>query len=207
VTGEKFFGFYWTLPVPWKGFRKLPADIDAAAQKSRTIRYQRDFVRRWVKEVGGNLIGERAFLEVQPDRASAHVTPEIDRVIRKCQTESATIVLVDFPQAFGWRRHGPLWDRLHQPSVQSQALYPEPMFRDGEEFDPVEHFRTWRRIEAARIESKAARAQHLAELINELKQDDLTLKEVAEALNQRGATTPTGKLWTADNLRKFMKSL
>lgn len=207
MTGEKYFGFYWTLPVPWAGFRKLPADIDAAAEQSRTIRYQRDFVRRWVQEEGGTLIDEKAFLEVQADRASAHVTPEIDRVIRQCRAENAKIVLVDFSQAFGWRPHGPLWDRLRQPGVRFQALYPEPKIIDGEEFDPVEHFRSWRHIEGAKIASKADKEQHLAEMIDELKQDNLSLKERAEALNQRGATTPTGKLWTADNLRKFIKSL
>ena len=24
-------GFYWTLPVNWTGFRRLPDDVDAAA--------------------------------------------------------------------------------------------------------------------------------------------------------------------------------
>lgn len=207
MTGEKYFGFYWTLPVPWAGFRKLPADIDAAAEKSRTIRYQRDYVRRWIKEDGGTLIGEKAFLEVQADRASAHVTPEIDRVIRQCHTENATIVLVDFSQASGWRRHGPLWDRLHQAGVRSQALYPVTTFLDGEEFDPVGHFRAWREIEASRIDSKDVREKDLAHTISELKQEKSTFRELADALNQRGITTVNGKLWSADNLRKFIKGL
>ena len=39
-------GFYWTLPVPWAGFTDLPTDVDEAAAQSRTIRYQRDLIRR-----------------------------------------------------------------------------------------------------------------------------------------------------------------
>lgn len=207
MTDEKYFGFYWALPVPWAGFRKLPAEIDAAAAQSRTIRYQRDFVRRWVKEEGRTLIDERAFLEVQADRASAHVTPEIDRVIRKCRAENATIILVDFSQAFGWRPHGPLWDRLRQPGVRFQALYPDPKILDGEEFDPVEHFRSWRHIEAAKIDSEAAREKDVAHTISELTQEQSTFKDLAEALNQRGVPTVNGKPWSVANLRKFIKGL
>lgn len=96
------------------------------------------------------------------------------------------IVLVDFYQAFGWRPHGPLSDRLRQPGVRFQALYPESKVLDGEEFDPVEHFRAWRHIEAAKIESKAAREKDLVHMIDELKQQELTLMEVAEDLNRRG---------------------
>jgi hypothetical protein len=37
---EAFVGFYWTLPENWSGFRSLPTDVEAAAVKSRSIRYQ-----------------------------------------------------------------------------------------------------------------------------------------------------------------------
>ena len=35
---QKFFGFYWTLPVNWTGFQSLPRNVDEAADASRTIR-------------------------------------------------------------------------------------------------------------------------------------------------------------------------
>ena len=43
-------GFYWTLPVPWAGFTSLPKAVDDAAKLSRTIRYQRDLIRRYAAD-------------------------------------------------------------------------------------------------------------------------------------------------------------
>lgn len=76
-----FIGLYWTLPVPWAGFVNLPDDPDAAAAASRTIRYQVERVRRWVKDQKGTLVAERVFLELQPDRGSEQIVPEIDRLL------------------------------------------------------------------------------------------------------------------------------
>ena len=50
-----YLGLYWTLPVPWAGFTRLPKDAKAAAARSRTIAYQRERVRRWVAEEGLSL--------------------------------------------------------------------------------------------------------------------------------------------------------
>ncbi len=47
---EKYVGFYWTLPIHWKGFTSLSADAEEAATQSRTIRYQRIWIHKWVKE-------------------------------------------------------------------------------------------------------------------------------------------------------------
>ena len=55
---DRFLGLYWTLPVPWAGFTQLPKDVGAAAKLSRTIAYQRERVRRWVAEEGGDLVAE-----------------------------------------------------------------------------------------------------------------------------------------------------
>lgn len=105
---RSFIGFYWTLPVPWAGFSHLPRDVDAAAAKSRTIRYQRDRVRRWVRDEPGELSAEEVFLELAPDRGSEHVLPLIDKLLDRCRSQSARLVLVDFSVAYGWRRHGPI---------------------------------------------------------------------------------------------------
>ena len=43
-------GFYWTLPVPWVRFTSLPKAVDDAAKLSRTIRYQRDLIRRYAAD-------------------------------------------------------------------------------------------------------------------------------------------------------------
>ena len=66
---EAFVGFYWTLPVNWSGFRNLPADVEAAAAKSRTIRYQRAMVQNWVRNnPPAELVDEIAFMDTRPDR-------------------------------------------------------------------------------------------------------------------------------------------
>ena len=109
---KKFIGFYWTLPVPWAGFRELPKDPDAAAAGSKTIRYQRDRVRSLVKSEKGTLVHEEVFVDMQPDRGTEFILPVIDQLLQECDAEVAALVLVDFSEAFGWRRHGPLWDRL-----------------------------------------------------------------------------------------------
>ena len=97
-----FIGFYWTLPVPWAGFNDLPADPDEAAKASKTIRYQVERVRRWVKDAKGVLVAERVFLEIHPDRGSEEIVPEIDRMIALAQKRDAQLVLVDFSEAMRW---------------------------------------------------------------------------------------------------------
>jgi hypothetical protein len=67
---KDYLGFYWTLPVNWRNFHSLPANVDDAAKASRTIRYQREVISRYVTEHGGTLAGEIAFIDVQPDRAT-----------------------------------------------------------------------------------------------------------------------------------------
>ena len=204
---QKFFGFYWTLPVNWTGFQSLPRNVDEAADASRTIRYQRDYVRRWVKDTGGVLIGERAFLELQPDRGTPHISTDVDRVLNKCRDEDAALVIVDFASTFGWRRHGPLWERLRSSQTPYEVLDPAPIMIDGEEFDPVAHFRAWREIEHARAQDKPDRKAALADTIAQLSPEHASLEGIAAALNEIGKTTTTGKPWTADNLRKFLKSI
>lgn len=202
----RFIGFYWTLPVPWAGFMNLPKDADAAAAASRTIRYQRERVRRWVDGEKGKLIYEEVFMELQPDRGSKQIVPVIDKLLSRCRQENATLLLVDFSEAFGWRRHGPLYDRLSgQRNVVS--LDPEPVEIDGELFDPAGHFRTWRAVQDAFISAKPDRRATIANAVRDAGVQNATLAKQAADLNSQGITTPTGKRWTEDNLRKFLKSL
>ena len=206
MTKAKYIGFYWTLPVPWAGFTELPKDVDEAAGKSVTIRYQRDYVRRWVKDERGELIAEEVFLELAPDRGTDMIIPEIDRLLSRCREESTKLVLVNFSDYFGWRPHGPLWDRLGKEDF-CEPLDPIPISMDGAEFDPVHHFRTWREIEYSHAAAKSDRKADLADAIDQLSEEHMTNHSLAKALNESGQSTPTGKLWTADNLRKFLKTL
>lgn len=203
----RYVGLYWTLPVPWAGFTSLPQDPEAAAQASRTIAYQRERVRRWVKEEGGHLVHEEVFLELAPDRGSEHIWPIVEKLLKRCKAENAKLILVEFWDAFGWRRHGPLVQRLEANADLCVLLDPAPLASAEGHFDPVEHFRTWRAVEGAHAAGKAERRAELAEAIAEKQAAHPSLKELAQALNGDGLTTPTGKPWSAENLRKFLKAL
>ena len=202
----RYVGFYWTLPVPFVGFTALPGDVDGAAKRSRTVRYQVDRVRRWVKEQKGDLVAERAFLELEPDRGTAEGAQAAAEAISLARKEHATLVLVDFAEAFGWRRHTPLREAVEASGVPHMILPPDPVAIDGREFDPVAHFRTWSDVWAQYRSSKPARKAQLKDTIRALAHDDMTFAELACALNARGIPTITGKLWTKDSVRKFVES-
>lgn len=89
-------GFYWTLPVPWAGFTHLPQDIDAAANASQTIAYQRALIRRHAQERGYALIHEEVFLEIEPDRGSQYVRGPLRKLEALCRARHATLLYVDF---------------------------------------------------------------------------------------------------------------
>jgi hypothetical protein len=203
---KKFLGFYWTLPVPWAGFKALPLNVDDAAELSRTIRYQRDLVRRWVKLEGGELVAEEVFLELEPDRSSVHISYDLDRAIKRCRTEEAALVLVDFASSFGSRRHYQLWRELSDSDVEHMSLEPEPILIDGKKFDPVKHFRAWQSLQDDYTNSKPERKAAVVEAIKKFDVENSSNVATAEALNASGLTTTTGKPWTADNLRKFKKT-
>jgi len=199
----KFIGFYWTLPVPWAGFVNLPNDPDAAAAASRTIRYQVERVRRWVKSEHGTLVVEKVFLELHPDRGSEQIVPEIDRMIALSKKMDAQLVLVDFAEAMRWRKHGPLWDRLNQ-SGRCIPLDPISLMLDHKDFDPVQHFRSWRQIDDAHTTLKPEARAVLQTKIADLKAQGSTYKAIATDLNNNGMRTANSKLWTADNVRKLL---
>ena len=92
-----YIGFYWTLPVNWAGFRRLPQNIDDAAATSRTIRYQRELIRRYVAEDKGTLLDEIAFIDVQPDRATDMIEAEL-RTKAAVYAGEATLLYVRFEE-------------------------------------------------------------------------------------------------------------
>ena len=190
----------WTRPVNWAGFSTLPADIDAAATKSRTIRYQRDLIRLWVKQHGGVLVHEEAVMELSPDRA----TPQAAMVIATLRKTypAAIFIAVDFPKADGWRPHVHLQDLLDQGP--STLIDPDPYYAADFSFDPTQHFSAWEKHHDAHRQAKPA---HRAKVLAALAEDaGHSLAQKAEILNARGLTTHTGKAWTKDNLAKFLNT-
>jgi hypothetical protein len=210
---DLFFGLYWTLPVPWAGFTSLPKDPRAAAAQSRTIAYQRERVRvrRWVVEEGGDLVAEEVFLELAPDRGSQEILPAVDLLLERARDEQARLVLVDFSEAYGWRKHAPLREHLARHPDLHVMLDPMPLLLAGADaFDPVRHFRAWREVEERHAAAKPARKAMLAQAIAERQGragEQPSLASLAQALNADGLTTPTGKPWSAENLRKFMAGI
>ena len=202
----RYIGFYWTLPVPFAGFTALPADIDAAAAQSRSVRYQRERVRRWVHAEAGELVAERAFLELAPDRGTAAVTGDLDAAIALSRASDAALVLVDFAESFGWRRHPALWDRLREAGASHMALTPDPVMIDGQVFDPMAHFRRWREIWDAFRASRPERKAAIAEAIGALAIEGGAYAEIAKQLNASDIKTLNGKPWTKETVRKFLKS-
>ena len=203
---QRFIGFYWTLPVPWAGFTSLPPDVDAAAARSATIRYQRERVRQWVKQEGGELRGEEAFLELDPYTGTEHIVPVVDRLLHMARQDDAQLVLVNFAEVFGWRQHWRLWDRLEQDPSQWVALDPAETLIDGELVDPILHFRRWSDRHAQHKDGKSQHAERVLEAIEKLLVTCPTNAALAKALNTSKLYTHHGKPWTASNLAKFRQS-
>ncbi|AWU98099.1 hypothetical protein [Azospirillum ramasamyi] len=167
-----FVGFYWTLPLPAFGFTKLPDFPDEAARASRTIRYQREAVRRYVAERKGRLADEVVFLEIHPDRSSDGVEPYVERALRSCQKHHAQLVFVDFAREHGWRSHPWMSRLMHLAPISCLGLDPEPVVIDGEPFDPIGHFRTMKAAAESRgspADRRAALAALVADVVAEMR--------------------------------------
>jgi len=178
----------------------LPQDVDAAAKVSRTIRYQRDLVRRHVREEHGILAREMALLELAPDRATPESLGILEKLVRECPPQ-AVFISVDFSVAQGWRPQPSL--RKGVPPERSYALSPDPLPIDGVIFDPRSHFRQWRHKEQQHISGKSA---HRATILGALSECRTTASfaEKATQLDGLGLRTHGGRVWTPDNLRKFL---
>jgi hypothetical protein len=199
---RSFVGLYWTLPVPWAGFRRLDRDVDVAAGQSRTIRYQRNLVRRHVAAKGGRLLREVTLLELLPDRATPEAVGDL-RALVAAEPAGHVFCHVDFAAAHGWRQHPFLAQVLE--GRECEALYPDPLALDGVTFDPVDHFRAWRNAERRHIDGKPDHARQVLAAIDAL--PPMPLGAMAARLNGDGLRTPTGKPWNAENLRKFIRGL
>ena len=139
-----YVGVYWTMPVNWAGFRDLPPDVDAAAAASRTIRYQRERVRGWVREQGGTLLGEVAFMDTRTDRATDAVRDVLRRAAPAYAGKDATLLAVHFHEVHHWRHNPALHAAAKELGLEVMPLSPDSLIIGGEVFDPARHFAAWR---------------------------------------------------------------
>ncbi len=179
---------------------------------SKTIRYQRERVRRHVEAEGGELVGEAVWLELAPDRGSRHVAAALAKAVDLCRATGARLLYIDFAERHGWRPHRQL--KTHLDGLAGAPLHrpldPDPVVIDGRRFDPVRHFRR-RRDEMAERGTPAERRQEVlgkiftfaAGLPPAVPPGDHAA--LAEALNGAGIRTTTGRRWTPANLRAFLQ--
>jgi hypothetical protein len=207
-----FVGFYWTLPVPRFDFTKLPETVEEAAAESRTIRYQRELVRHYaVERCGGRIIGEVPWMEERPDRGGHFAEAYLEKAYAICRVDGATLVYVNFGERYGWRKHMELRALLEDAPVECIALAPSPIEIDGEHFDPVSHFQDWRdRLADVRLapHEKEDYATRILSIVAPYLPPERSIPDYAAAarfLDEQNARTTTGKPWSADSLRMFLK--
>ena len=186
--------------MPWRKFHSLSPDIDVASEQSRTIRYQRDMIRRHVKTEGGALVKEIALIDTEPDRATSDGMAALAKVVA-AQPKDVIFTYIDFAAGYGWRSNRFLSDAL--ADSQTHPLYPDPLMIDGTVLDPIGHFRTWRDREQEHIQDRTYHARRVLAFLDAA--PERSNAQSAAALNEAGLHTHSGKLWVADNLRKFRK--
>lgn len=204
-----YVGFYWTLPVKWARFYRLPRAIDAAAARSRTIRYQRACIQRYVAEHRGRLVGEIPFMDVRPDRGTGAVTEALDRARRLCAAADAALLFVDLSaDKLRWRPHKPLRDYIRDENIEHFPVPPYNVPVDGDpNFDIVAHFKTWRLRDGERGERHQAALSELIAAVARAPEDARDRwARIARDLNARGATTPTGRVWSPANVYAQFKA-
>ncbi|MER8719643.1 hypothetical protein NKH64_14845 [Mesorhizobium sp. M0999] len=202
----EYVGFYWTRPVNWAGFRRLPKNVEQAAKLSKTIRYQCERVRRWVEDENGTVAGEFVFIERDPDEATTAIRDELGKALTLCRTRRCSFVYVDFGHVKLWRRHRYMWEMLRESGVPIINLEPHGLTIDGKWFDPIGHFERWRENEAHwRGEHRNEVLQAVADALKAIPAGRGRYKAIAAYLSERGMTTIMGREWDEDNVRKFLE--
>lgn len=202
---DRFVGFYWTLPVNRRGFRALPTTggVEAAARKSRTIRYQMELVRHWVADIPGEMVDEFAFMEVSPDRGTEAVLDALQKAVDLCKARDAELTYVRFSEAFNWRPHLALEHAMLTSGVKPNPLSPDPIWMDGQEFSPLKHFRHWKvRNEVAQPKIKTKVDAELEAVMRQLPEGPGRYAQAAAELEAKGIKTVRGLPLTAEGVRK-----
>ena len=199
-----YVGVYWTLPVNWAGFRDLPPGVDAAAAASRTIRYQRERVRGWVRERRGTLLGEVAFMDTRTDRATDAMRDVLRRAAPAYAGKGATLLAVQFEEVHQWRHNPFLHQAAAELGLELMPLSPDPLIIDGQVFDPAQHFATWRKDDGtAMVRLRLEAHKGLQAALAEVPDGNGRWQAIAGLLNRRGVRTIRGGSWTAENVRKL----
>lgn len=188
----------------WAGFRDLPPDVDAAAAASRTIRYQRERVRGWVREDGGTLLGEVAFMDTRTDRATDAVLDVLRRAAPAYAGKGATLLAVQFHEVHHWRCNPFLHGAAEELGLMVVGLPPDPLIIEGEMFDPARHFAAWRTQDGSAMARLRLDAHEgLQAALDEVPDGNGRWQAIAGLLNGRGVRSIRGGSWTADNVRKL----
>ncbi|SDL48335.1 hypothetical protein [Aliiruegeria lutimaris] len=197
-------GFYWTLPVPWAGFKELPEGIEEAAKASRTIRYQCELIRHYAKDSNYQLVAEEVFLEIEPDRGSRYIREPLRRVEEICRANDAVLLYVDFSMVQNWRGHEPLSDWARETRIDFEKVWPDEILIDGRAFDPHKHFSAWRARQSEWTEGKEQRTSRALAVARQLRNGKQTYKAISEELNAQEIRSATGKPWTEESIRKLL---
>lgn len=198
-----WIGVYWTLPVNRYGFRDVPTDVDAAAERSLTIRYQRARVRAEAAEAGAELLDEIAFVDMRPDRATDIARSVLEPRLAPFRARAPALVRVALEAAGGWRPNPFLAEAASFLGLRLIDVAPDAIALDGTRFDPPAHFDGWRkrdRDDMARLRAEAAAG--MREALAAFPAGRGRWARIAAWLNDRGTRTPRGGLWTAENVRK-----
>lgn len=197
----RLLGFYWTLPVPWAGFRDIDRDIDKAAAQSRTIALQREVIRRWARDHCCEIVEEAVHLELAPDRGTVEIVEPLETLVAKAEALGACIAYVDFGSAIQQRSHHVLREFVDTQSGLFEAVWPAEA--ELEAFRA--HFDAWRTRTRNWQAAKPQRAAAALEAALAFKAKGLSAAASAEVLNAQGLKSPTGRPWTGANLAKFLK--
>jgi hypothetical protein len=231
---EKWIALYWTLSVPWakdkdgpNGHKKLSEDAKIAAQQSKTIQYQQALVHREIKLAKRQLIGEVTYKDRDAFRPSEEIRDVLGRIALRCRDEGAGFVYVRFGGPYRVRYYAELenwvkftakssgikfhfidakdhgngseWDQdendTHQPKQHYSGL-----------IDIFAHFRAWKAAGQDRKDGSEPQMRKIIEVVSELRSRGETFSQVAAQLNSEEIYSTTGKRWTAEGLRKFVKN-
>jgi hypothetical protein len=212
-----------------EGHINLSEDADRAAQESKTIQYQQNLVRHRVKEAKRQLIGEVPFIDGDAFRPTEKIVAILDQIAARCREEGAGFVYVRFGGPFRVRYHAELehWvksrvkqadircvsidvseaaggGRLAEWAEDEQDTYNPKQVTPGL-IDPFAHFRAWKAADQARKYDREHRSKKIIALVVEYQSYGQTFAQIAAYLNSQELYTMTGKPWTTEGLRKFVK--
>lgn len=174
---------------------------------STTIRYQRALTHRYVQglegRLEGRLLGEIAFMDTQPDRATEAVREALDRVKDITGRHQAAVIHVAIEER-SWRDNRYLIEYLRAMDIERIPLSPDAITVDGEYLNPLAHFEAWRERETTALAALRLSAYaRLRTALVAVPEGEGRWRAIAERLNAHGVGTVRGRRWTAENVRKL----